>query len=184
MSRASREHASLTISNHLLTSPEYHTAQIIGTYLAFADEVDLAHFIERAHRDQKTIYVPRIAADAPQMQFARLNQDTKLKRNRFGINEPVSHESEYVDPRALQMVLTPLVAFDDAGNRLGMGAGYYDRSFGFRRESPSTRHPRLIGVAFSCQQVTAIERECWDVPLDCIATEAGMKLTQVTNENI
>jgi len=70
-------------------------------------------------------------------------------------------------------VLVPLVAFDDAGNRLGMGAGYYDRSFAFRRAAPSP--PLLVGVGYEFQRVPALAAQPWDVPLDAVLTERGLQ---------
>ena len=66
----------------------------------------------------------------------------------------------------------PLVAFSAAGTRLGMGGGYYDRSFAFRhgRGAP----PRLVGVGYGFQREDALAAEPWDVPLDAVATEAGL----------
>ena len=73
-------------------------------------------------------------------------------------------------------MLVPLVGFDGAGNRLGMGAGYYDRTFAFRHARRHWRGPRLIGVAYDCQEVDAIDDRAWDVPLDGVVTESGVRM--------
>ncbi|MGD8594123.1 MAG: 5-formyltetrahydrofolate cyclo-ligase, partial [Gammaproteobacteria bacterium] len=72
--------------------------------------------------------------------------------------------------RRLNLVLTPLVAFDARGNRLGMGGGYYDRTFAYLRHQHRWRRPRLAGIAYDFQQVDRLERSSWDVPLSTIAT--------------
>jgi 5-formyltetrahydrofolate cyclo-ligase len=68
------------------------------------------------------------------------------------------------------VVLLPLVAFDAGCNRLGMGKGYYDRSFAFRRYGNSSR-PRLLGLAHECQKAEQVAMEAWDIPLDGIITD-------------
>jgi 5-formyltetrahydrofolate cyclo-ligase len=73
-------------------------------------------------------------------------------------------------------VLAPLVAFDRSGNRLGMGGGYYDRSFAYLRHRVHWRRPRLIGYAYGFQEVQALERAHWDVPLSGVVTELGLRL--------
>ena len=74
-------------------------------------------------------------------------------------------------PGRLGTVLVPLVAFDRRGTRLGTGAGFYDRAFAFRLDQPRGSAPVLIGLAYSWQELPAIERRPWDVPLDYIITE-------------
>ena len=97
---------------------------------------------------------------------------TPLRRNRFQIPEPDVSPAEWLPPSALDLVLTPLVAFDSTGTRLGMGGGFYDRSFAFLRDPDPVGHrPRLIGLAYEFQQVEALVRQPWDVPLDAAATE-------------
>ena len=73
--------------------------------------------------------------------------------------------------RQLDVVIAPLVAFDESLNRLGMGGGYYDRTFAFRKRARVLRRPVLIGVAYSFQRVDRLQPENWDVPLDVVITE-------------
>jgi 5-formyltetrahydrofolate cyclo-ligase len=65
----------------------------------------------------------------------------------------------------------PLVAFDAHGTRLGMGGGYYDRTFGGLGARTSWRGPQLVGVAFELQHVAMLERAPWDVPIDAVVTD-------------
>ena len=76
-----------------------------------------------------------------------------------------------MEPTELEVVLVPLVAVDWSGNRLGHGAGYYDRTFAFRRDRD---HPVLIGLAHQFQVVESIKPSPWDVPVDLIVTETGI----------
>ena len=106
--------------------------------------------------------------------FAPWRPGDPLVSNRYGIPEPNVPPSSLLAPEAMALVVLPLVGYDLAGNRLGMGAGWYDRSFGFRRDSAGP--PWLTGAAFSRQQVDALDRREWDVPLDAVCTELATHL--------
>ncbi len=102
--------------------------------------------------------------------FAPWRAGDPLVTNRFGIPEPDVEPASALEPEAMALVVTPLVGFDTAGQRLGMGGGWYDRSFAFRQHAPAP--PLLIGAAFASQQVDALEAAPWDVALDAICTES------------
>jgi 5-formyltetrahydrofolate cyclo-ligase len=76
-------------------------------------------------------------------------------------------------PEALDLVLAPLVVFDPQRNRIGMGGGYYDRSFEFRKQAGRDA-PILIGVAHELQKVEQLIAEDWDVRLDMVVTDGGI----------
>ncbi len=105
------------------------------------------------------------------MSFFVHRLEAPLTRNRFGIKEPPLR-APWINTRALDLVLAPLVAFDDQGNRLGMGGGFYDRHFG---NLPQCLRPLLVGVAHEVQRARALPAAPWDVPLDGILTEAGWR---------
>ena len=115
------------------------------------------------------LYVPVVRGARATMHFVPL--EGPLRRNRFGIPEPRFDARHVIDPRTLDMVLMPLVAFDFSGERLGSGAGYYDRAFAFAR---ARRRPRLIGLAYRWQGVESLERAPWDVPMHAVVTDAGV----------
>ena len=103
------------------------------------------------------------------MIFVRWREGERLLPNRFGIPEPVTLRGS-VAPWRLDLVLTPLVAFDTAGNRLGMGGGYYDRAFARRHQQRWPRRPVLCGLAHRFQQVDLLPASVWDVPLKRVFT--------------
>jgi 5-formyltetrahydrofolate cyclo-ligase len=103
------------------------------------------------------------------LRFAPWKPGDALASNRFGIPEPDLSPASLLEADALSLVVMPLVGFDDRGNRLGMGGGWYDRSFAFRHERGAP--PYLVGAAFAIQQVPAFEAEAWDVRLDAVCTE-------------
>jgi 5-formyltetrahydrofolate cyclo-ligase len=95
-----------------------------------------------------------------------------LKRNRFGILEPVGGQA--LSSRWLDLVFVPVVGFDIRGTRLGMGAGFYDRALAWRHTRNAWRGPRLIGLAYAFQQVDSIAAQAHDVHLDAVVTEKGV----------
>ncbi len=109
------------------------------------------------------------------MQFVRAlpgRLESRRRINRLGIEEPQG--SRTLSPRRLDVVFLPLVGFDAHGVRLGAGGGYYDRAFAFRRWRHVWHAPRLIGIAYSFQQVDRITPAAHDVLLDAVVTEKGM----------
>ena len=108
--------------------------------------------------------------------FAPWRPGEPLVSNRYGIPEPDVDASKLIEPDSIALAVLPLVGFDDAGNRLGMGAGWYDRSFAFRRDQAAP--PWLVGAAFSTQRVKALQCEDWDVPLDAVCTERATHIPE------
>lgn len=103
------------------------------------------------------------------LRFAPWRPGEPLKPNRYGIPEPDVDPDTALPAEAMALVVAPLVGFDAAGRRLGMGGGWYDRSFAFRhRQAPP---PWLVGVGFALQQTDALAAEAWDVPVDAVCTE-------------
>lgn len=112
-----------------------------------------------------------------ELRFAPWRPGDELVSNRFGIPEPAVEPSSALEPEEMALVVMPLVGFDASGNRLGMGGGWYDRTFAFRRFAPAP--PHLIGVGFDAQRVESLRSEDWDVRTDAICTETSTHLTGV-----
>lgn len=107
------------------------------------------------------------------MGFASYSSKSVMKHNQFGISEPDVPVDTHLTGQQMDIVLVPLVGFDHQGNRLGMGGGYYDRSFAFKLKKEA-KGSLLVGWAHSCQQVDKLPQESWDVPLDMMITELGV----------
>src|SRR5690606_26182857 len=107
------------------------------------------------------------------MHFAEIDARSALDSNFFGILEPSL--GRRIDARQLDLVLTPLVAFDDHGVRVGVGRGYYDRCFRFLHTREQWRRPKLLGVAYELQRVPPLPPQHWDVPLYGAVTEGGIR---------
>ena len=96
-------------------------------------------------------------------------EDTALAPDAVGIPAPPLQAP--LDALALDAVITPLVAWDARGTRLGMGGGFYDRTFA--RKIPRAK-PWLLGIAYPCQAVATLPRRPWDVPLDAVASAENL----------
>ena len=144
-------------------------ASRMAIYLAADGEPGLSLIAADALARGQRLYAPVLHRDA--LRFARFDDNTRLRRNRFGILEPAT--SDWIRPRDLDVVLTPLVAFDDSGTRIGMGGGYYDRCFGFLKMRSRWIRPKLIGLAYEFQRLQGLGRQTWDVPLWGAVTEQG-----------
>jgi 5-formyltetrahydrofolate cyclo-ligase len=140
-------------------------------YLAFDGEPSLHALAEAARLHGKRLYVPVLRGLS--MRFAELQPGAALRANLFGILEPKLGAA--IDARRLDLVLTPLVAFDDHGVRVGVGRGYYDRCFRFLRHRKAWRRPKLLGVAYELQRVPPLAPSSWDIPLWGVVTEAGAR---------
>jgi len=169
MHAADRAQASRQITDRFLNSRYFLSSHSIACYLATWDEVDTNRIFDRAWRAKKRIFAPVINSRS-EMTFRNLLPETTVVRNRFGIWEP---ESEFqIDPSDLDVVVTPLVAYDNACNRIGMGGGYFDRHFAFLRSRRSWLRPKLIGLAFNCQKIEKVTPNRWDIPLSRVISES------------
>jgi 5-formyltetrahydrofolate cyclo-ligase len=166
--RTSADHA---LRAHICASSAFRAARRIGVYLAFDGEPDLGPLIVAAASRAKQFFVPVLTG--AEMRFVALPRGGRLARNWFGILEPTRGPA--VDARTLDLVLTPLVAFDARGTRLGVGRGYYDRRFAFLRARERWFKPKLLGVAYALQEVAKLEMRPWDVPLWGVVTERGTR---------
>jgi len=170
-SRAERRAASAALTQRLSNLPAFQRAGCIAAYWPADGEIDPLPALRWAYAAGKACYLPVLCPQRDgHLHFAPWWPGAPLRRNRFGIAEPIAPRRHWLAPRMLDLVLLPLVAFDGAGNRLGMGGGYYDRSFAFRRRA-AVRRPGLIGVGFDWQRVDRLPRRAWDVPLDAVLTE-------------
>lgn len=163
--------ASGTLCKKLGDHPLFQQAHSIAMFIAADGEIDLKPLMERCVEAGKHCYLPAIDRDNPELlMFLHYQPGDKLRKTALGVLEPILNpedENGRSAPQDLDLVLTPLVAFDSDCNRMGMGKGYYDKTFAFKREA---RKPVLLGVAHECQRVDRLETAWWDVPLDGIMT--------------
>ncbi len=170
LTTANRNEASARICDTVIRAGYFRRSRNIGCYLPTDDEVDTWPIIARAFSMGKQISAPVLRKNGT-MRFRELNAETALSRNYFGLLEP--QEGDFIDPHCLDIVITPLVAFDSSLNRIGMGGGYFDRCFSFLKGRKIWLHPKLIGVAFDCQRVNSLSPNPWDIGLFRVVTEAS-----------
>lgn len=171
LSQQVQHDASQAISNRFIALSEYRRAKRIAAYVGSKGEIDPMPLLRRAHSDGKQCYLPVLHPFLPgRLWFARWTPDTPMRSNRFGIPEPAGNPGYRCLPQHLDLVVVPLLGFDDKCQRLGMGGGYYDRTFAFRRFRCHWKGPLLIGVAHELQRVARLDSQPWDVSLDKVLT--------------
>ena len=175
LSLAQQRAATARLKRIVGRSAFFRRSRHIAFYLANDGEPDVYPLLEQAWRMGKICYLP-VITPARTLWFARYEQGDALATNRFGIPEPSRPGLVVVPARVLDLILTPLVAFDDRGQRLGMGSGFYDRTLSFLRHRRAWRKPRLLGIAHELQRVAVLSAATWDVPLDGAATDERLYL--------
>ena len=164
---ARRIQGAQTLAARLLELPFAPESGYVAGYWASDGEIAL-HAWQLALPPGCVYCLPVLHTDGC-LAFAPWRPGDPLRSNRFGIPEPDVGADALIEARHMSLVVVPLLAFDRTGNRLGMGGGWYDRSFAFRHhESPP---PWLVGAAYAEQCVQTIEAAAWDVGLDAVCTD-------------
>jgi 5-formyltetrahydrofolate cyclo-ligase len=135
----------------------------VTSYVPVGTEADPSPLARAAVEAGCVLALPHVTTRNEPMRFLAWETEAALEAGPFGLSQPPSHAAELIP----DIILTPMLAFDGNLNRLGQGAGYYDRVF--------ARYPDAwrVGIAWSMQQVSALTAESWDVPLHAVATERG-----------
>ncbi len=167
LSPAERQEQTHIITERLLTSDIFHNSQHIAVYIALPNEVGTTAIIKTIWQHQKQCYVPRMTPPN-QLDFLLYEHQDELTPNKWGILEP--KKTQVHDAQTLDLALLPMVGYTDNHYRLGMGAGYYDRTFAFLNTTPRPSRPILIGLAFACQYTDQFKPQAWDVQLDQVIT--------------
>ena len=157
-----QQQAEDSITQQALALIEERNAQHIALYLSFDGEISTDKLIKILWAQGKLVYLPVLHPFNPNhLLFLRYLPDTPMLKNKFGIWEPKFNVQNVLPLDELDILFTPLVAFDKQGNRLGMGGGFYDRTL--QNWQNSSFIP--VGLAHQCQQVEQLPTEAWDVPL-------------------
>jgi 5-formyltetrahydrofolate cyclo-ligase len=171
---AEQAQAAERLARRVAATRQFRAARRVALYLPNDGEIDPRPLMGRLWAHARHCYLPilsRLRHD--RLWFAEVRPDTPLALNRYGIPEPRIPARAWLRAQELDLILLPLVGFDERGNRLGMGAGFYDRSLAFLRHRSRWRRPQLLGVAHDGQRVEALAPEPWDVPLDGVITDRG-----------
>jgi len=166
--------AAQSLAQHLLDLPFAPTSGHVAGYWAMDGEIALHAW--QLQLPPSLIYCLPVLCSDERLRFAPWRPGDALATNRYGIPEPEVPPSSLLEPEAMSLVVTPLVGFDTGGGRLGMGGGWYDRSFAFRKTQAPP--PWLVGVAFSTQRCEGgIPTQPWDVALDAVCSDRDMFIT-------
>ena len=153
----------------------FRQARHIALYLPNDGELSPEPVIRLCWRLGKTVYLPVLhPIHHNRLWFLPYRPNSRMHLNSYGILEPKLERTPRTPAWALDLVFLPLVAFDTQGGRLGMGGGYYDRTFSFKLRPQGVAGPKLIGMAHELQKVSQLITASWDVPLTGIVTEAGV----------
>ncbi|WP_460150409.1 5-formyltetrahydrofolate cyclo-ligase [Pseudomonas sp. H2_A10] len=167
----------------LAQHPLFRRAKHISLYLPTDGEIDPRLLLGAAQRRGKATYLPVLSAwPRTKMVFQRVRPGEKLLPNRFRILEPRGNAKCQRQVWALDLVLLPLVGFDESGGRLGMGGGFYDRSLAYLARRQRWRKPTLLGLAHECQKVNRLAQASWDVPLAGTVTDKRWYVAQTPLE--
>lgn len=170
---ATRIAAAEALAARLLALPFAPQAGHVAGYWAMDGEIAL--HVWQLRLPPAVQYCLPVLGDDGLLGFAPWRPGEALVANRFGIPEPVAAP---LPASAMALIVTPLVGFDAAGHRLGMGGGWYDRTLAFRRAAAAP--PWLVGAGFPVQRVDALAAEAWDVPLDAVCTDTDTFLPHTT----
>ncbi|MDL2401201.1 5-formyltetrahydrofolate cyclo-ligase [Rhizobium mayense] len=157
----------LAMLAHAGDAIDLQPGEIVSGFLPIRSEVDIRPLMARLRERGARLCVP-VILDKSTIVFRELVPGAALVSSGFGTAGP-GPEATVLDP---QIMLVPLSAFDSTGHRIGYGAGYYDRAI--ERLQQKGLNPRLIGIAFDCQEVPSVPAEPHDVRLDAILTESGL----------
>jgi 5-formyltetrahydrofolate cyclo-ligase len=173
LSPRQQQRSSDRICELLLRDLRFRRARTVGVYFSVAGEIDITPLISHLWSWERTVCLPVISTRGRGMVFHRVDPETDMRVDRYGIPAPTG--SGLVHRREIDLLLAPIVAFDASGHRIGMGAGYFDRYLAGLRHRRRPARPRVIGCAYGFQEVPAIPARPWDIPLDAVVTETGIR---------
>ena len=164
-----QQEAADSLAARCLSILDINTHVHVAGYFAVGGEILVDQILANVRSRGGFSYAP-VLSEGNTLRFAPFDDYTPMISNKFNIKEPDVATSDYLLPADLDAVLVPLVGFDKSRNRMGMGGGFYDRSFAHRNNAAGK--PFLIGVAYDLQQAESVYPDWWDVKLDVIVTES------------
>lgn len=172
------------VSKMLSCSTLFRNSKNIALYLETDGEIAISQLLSSIKHNKKIAHLPVLRPLPPnRLWFAEYRPGDELIHNKYNILEPDIKKHKPIPPHSLDLVLLPLVAFDSNCNRIGMGGGFYDRTFAYLKNRNVWNKPKLIGVAHELQRVTSIQTNPWDIPLDGVVTESNFYMRNSSNNN-
>lgn len=169
LSRDEQKSAGINLLEQVKRLPHIQQAQNIALYLSSDGEIDTQPIIDWLWQQGKQVVLPVLHPFSKgHLLFLNYHANSPICLNKYGIAEPKLDKAQICLLKDIDIIFTPLVAFDSNGQRLGMGGGYYDRTLASWFSSGKGAIP--IGLAHDCQQVGDIPCEHWDIPLPIFVT--------------
>jgi len=171
LSALQQQQAAQSLCRQFLSLPELIKSQHIAIYLHHDGEIATTELIAAFWQLGKSVYLPVLHPfTAGHLIFQRYQATTEMTANKYGIAEPKLNCQDIKVVAELDLILTPLVAFDAHGQRMGMGGGFYDRTFA---KQPLAQQ-RMLGLAHDCQRIDNMPIAAWDVPLPVVITPSAI----------
>jgi len=171
LSEKDKQQAAFQAMKLLVNSELFLKSTHIAAYLATSHEIDCKFIIEAIWQHHKNCYIPVINNQNKTLSFHLYTKQSPLKPNKFGILEPVN--SITFKTNKLHLVIMPLLGFDLQGQRLGRGAGFYDKTFAFLNK-PQQNQPLLLGLGYTIQCISTLPIDSWDIKLNGMLTEKSL----------
>lgn len=169
------------LRNQIKHLPAFKRAKRVAVYLSQDGEIDLSPTIKWIWKAKKSCFLPVLnQRKRGHLFFSPFKPKQALVKNRFGIPEPRFAMRNMYLARRLDLILMPLVGFDRTGNRIGMGGGFYDRTFAYLNTKGNCQRPKLVGVAHSIQEAEQLPFQAWDIPMQAIITEQEVIVAKKT----
>ncbi len=176
------ERSALALLGHLSAAKVIEEHQNLAFYLPIKGEISCWPLIEYAKSLDKNCFLPKVFPNKKRgMWFLPYEDKASIAKGAFGILEPTANIKDAIRPSQLDVIFMPLVAFDNQGNRVGMGGGYYDSVLSnFKQQQ---KRPLLIGLAYNFQQVSQVPLQSWDISMDAVATPSYFLKFPSQNKN-
>lgn len=163
-----RDEKSAAMGEKAVAALSFAPGTVVSGFMPIRSEADTRPLMEALRDKGATLCLP-VMLDRETIVFREFMRGAELVKTGFGTKGP-DESSAVLDP---DILLVPLSAFDGRGQRIGYGAGHYDRAIA--RLHAKGLEPLLIGIAFDCQEVPSVPAEAHDVALDAILTESGLR---------
>jgi len=168
------ERAAKAVATELVMHPSMINSQHIGFYMTDENELDPAPLVHALQKQGKSFYLPAIPPNQESISYYLYNTGDALLEDDNGILEPDITLAQPFATEDLDVILVPVVAFDPECNRIGRGAGHFDRTLEFCSKNSGSKRPQLIGLAYEFQKIPKVVVNDWDIPLDFIFTEEAV----------
>lgn len=150
---------------------QFSKIKSIGLFLPLQEEIDTQYLIQQLWAEKYRTYLP-VTTDTRTLLWRQYTQESQLILDELGIKIPSDSEDDDMSFKP-KLIVTPLVAYDDRGARIGMGGGFYDRTFASKNKNEA---PYLMGFSYHCQNCARIEAQPWDIYLDAVANEQHLRI--------